>query len=69
MGHNVLLSWNPFAIVALSLITLKSRVQYESSFKLLHERDSKIEALVLLLSYTITSLTKRIWRGNLPESL
>lgn len=50
MRLSVLLSWNTFALIALSLIPSKSRGHYESSFKLFHECDSVMGALVLLPS-------------------
>lgn len=43
----VLLSWKPFALMALSWIPSESRGHYQCSFKLFHECDCVMGALVL----------------------
>lgn len=54
----VLQSWKLFALAGLSLLPSKSRVQYESVFKLLCECDSTARALLSLPSCTTASHEK-----------
>lgn len=54
----VLRSWNLFVLAGLSLLPSKSRVQYESVFKLLCECDSTAGALLSLPSCTTASHEK-----------